>query len=123
MVTRTEEHTDTAHTFLAEARAYLAGDDLLQASEKGWGAAARMVKATAESRGWPHNGHRDLYVTIDRLAEESGDEGLRIGFGLAGALHTNFCEGWLTRETIAAHLSQVGELVGKLDALTGDAPA
>ena len=26
-----------------------------QASEKGWGAAAQMVKAMAEQRGWQHN--------------------------------------------------------------------
>ena len=120
MVTRTQEHNETGQAFLARARASLAEDDLLQASEKGWGAAARMVKAVAESRGWRHNSHRDLYVTINRLVEESGDEAIRVGFGLASTLHTNFYEGWLPRETIAAHLDRVSELVEKLDALTGD---
>ena len=149
MVTRTQEHNETGQAFLARARASLAEDDLLQASEKGWGAAARMVKAVAESRGWRHNSHRDLYVTINRLVAESGDESrgwrhnshrdlyvtinrlvaesgdesLRIGFGLASTLHTNFYEGWLPGETVAAHLDRVGELVERLDALTGDAPA
>ena len=52
MTQRTQYHDATGREFLARARAYLAEDDLLQASEKGWGAAAQMVKAAAEARGW-----------------------------------------------------------------------
>ena len=122
MATRTQDHNETGRTFLARARDYLAEDDLLQASEKGWGAAARMVKAAAEQNGWPHNSHRDLYSAINRLVEATEDEDIRIAFGLAGALHTNFYEGWLPRETVEAHLDRVAELVEKLDALTGGAP-
>ena len=90
---------------------------MLQASEKGWGAAAQMVKAVAEARGWPHGVHRDLWRTINRVAEETGDEDIRIMFGLAGELHTNFYEGWLDRETVDAYLSRVEQLTGKLGAL------
>ena len=63
MTTRTNYHTDTAAEFLIKGRAHLAEGDLLQASEKGWGAAAQMVKAVAETRGWRHSTHRDLYST------------------------------------------------------------
>ena len=34
---RTDWHAETAAEFLARARGYLSDDDLLQASEKGWG--------------------------------------------------------------------------------------
>ncbi len=122
MVTRTQEHNETGREFLARARAYLAEDDLLQASEKGWGAAARMVKAAAEQRGWSHNGHRDLYSAINRLAAETDDLRLRTLFDSASALHANFYEGWMPGEMVAASLDQVAELVEKLDALTGVAP-
>ena len=37
---------------LAQARGELAQGDLRQASEKGWGAAALMLKAIAEQSGW-----------------------------------------------------------------------
>ena len=47
MATRADYHTDTANEFLIKARAHLAEGDLLQASEKAWGATARMVKAVA----------------------------------------------------------------------------
>ena len=77
MNARAQYHNDTGRDFLASARTHLAADDLLQASEKGWGAAAQMVKCAAEDRGWIHNGHRQLYLTIDRLADETGDPQLR----------------------------------------------
>ena len=51
MPTLANDHADTANEFLSKARLHLAEDDLLQASEKSWGAAARMVKAVAEHQG------------------------------------------------------------------------
>ncbi len=117
MATRTEYHETTGRDFLARARAYLAEDDLLQASEKGWGAAAQMVKAAAEARGWPHNGHRALWRVVHRLVIETGDDQIRILFVSAGGLHTNFYEGWWPHEMVAAGLSDVEQLLSKLDAL------
>lgn len=118
MTSNGRHYSDTGREVLARARTYLDEDDLRQASEKGWGAAAQMVKATAETRGWRHGGHRDLFRAVDRLVEETGDENLRGAFGAANALHMNFYEGWLTHETVEAHLARVTELVGKLDELT-----
>ena len=115
MTARTEYHAETGRDFLARARAYLAEGDLLQASEKGWGAAAQIVKAAAESRGWAHNGHRQLYDAIDRLVTETGDGDIRAAFNAAGALHTNFYEGWLSREAVEANLDGVAALVAKLE--------
>ena len=70
MTTRADYHTETAKEFLARAHTYLADGDLPQASEKGWGATARMVKAVAETRGWRHSAHGDLYRAVNRLADE-----------------------------------------------------
>ena len=102
---------------LARARTYLDEEDLLQAFEKGWGAAAQMVKAAAHARGWRHQSHRDLHVTINRLAEETGDAEIGDLFDAANQLHTNFYEGWLPRETVERNLSRVTTLVERLDAL------
>ncbi len=118
MTTNGQQYSDTGREFLARARTYLAEDDLLQASEKGWGAAAQMVKAAAESRGWRHRSHRDLYVAIGRLAEEAGDPSLRALFHSASSLHTNFYEGWQPEDMVEQGLTDVAELVGKLDGLT-----
>ena len=117
MTTRTDYHSETAREFLVEARAYFAEGDLLQASEKGWGAAAQPVKAVAEARGWSHRSHRDLYRAVDRLVEESSDQRIQSLFLSANALHQNFYEGWMTAAAVSAGLSDVERLTTRLQRL------
>ena len=45
------DHVNQARDFLAKSREYLTQGDLHQASERGWGAAAHMVKAVAIAQG------------------------------------------------------------------------
>ena len=101
----------TSQKLLVGARRHLAEGDLLQASEKGWGAAAQMVKSVAEARGWPHKSHHHLWRTIDRLEEETGDAEIQIGFASASALHINFYEGCLMVGDVAKHLDRVEDLL------------
>ena len=56
MTSQVEHYNSISRDFLSKARTYLTQDDLLQASEKGWGAAAHKVKSVAEARGWPPRG-------------------------------------------------------------------
>lgn len=114
MTTRTEYHSETAREFLAKARVYLADDDLLQVSEKGWGAAAQAVKAVAEARGWEHSGHGHLHTTVRRLVRETGDGELRTGFSAANTLHINFYDGFLEAEDVSAYLERVERFVEQL---------
>ena len=116
MTTRASYHVETANEFQAKAHAYLREGDLLQASEKGWGATARMVKAAAETRGWRHSSHGDLYRAVNRIAEETGDGRIRILFRSASALHQNFYEGYMPEETVADSLKDVEEITGLLAA-------
>ena len=117
MTTRTDYHTETAREFLIKGRAHLAEGDLLQASEKGWGAAAQMVKAVAETRGWRHSTHGDQYRTVDRLADELPGQRLRLLFRSASALHQNFYEGDMPEKTVADGLDDMDEIVGRLQAV------
>ena len=117
MTAPVDTYREASRRFLAQAFAELEAGDLPQASEKGWGAASQMVKAAAEDRGWPHNGHRQLFLAIDRLVTETGDGDIRSAFNDAGALHTNFYEAWLSRESIEANLSRVARLMDKLESL------
>ncbi|MCY3580541.1 MAG: PaREP1 family protein [bacterium] len=107
----------TSQKLLVGARRHLAEGDLLQASEKGWGAAAQMVKSVAEARGWPHKSHHHLWRTISRLAKETGDAGIQTGFASASALHTNFYEGWMVVGNVVRYLDQVEDLLLKLESL------
>ena len=111
MPTRTDWHVETAAEFLARAHGYLSDGDLLQASEKGWGVAAQMVKAAAEARGWDHNGHRRLHQTVERLVAETGQAELRTLFNAANSLHANFYDGFLPATAISADLEAVERFV------------
>ena len=119
MTTREAYHSDIAAEFLGKARDYLAAGDLLQASEKGWGAAAQTLKAVAEARGWAHRSHRDLYRAVDLAAEESGDPELQDLFHSANALRQNFYEGWMTETGVARGLAKVEQFAGRLERLIG----
>lgn len=111
-------YSDMGLEFLSRAQTYLAEDDLRQASEKGWGAAAQMVKGVAQTRGWPHNSHHHLFRAIERLADEADDEQLRTLFHAANSLHINYYEGWMERGMVANGLTEVATLVEKLDPLS-----
>ena len=73
MSMRTEEYPTQSREFLYKGREALDQWDLVQASEKLWGAAAQMIKSVAERRGWQHGGHRELFRTVSRIAQDSGD--------------------------------------------------
>ena len=105
--------------FLGKARQELAQGDLPQASEKGWGAVAQMLKAVAEQSGWPHNGHRLLYKVVDNLVTNSGDTQISSLFQVAGNLHINFYENIQSAEMIELALRDVQLLLDKLEPLLG----
>ena len=86
----TQEHVETARSFIEAADREFAAGDVLQGSEKMWGAAANAVMAVAQQRGWPFGSHRDLVTAVRRLSDEQGDEALRAGFDAAQMLHANF---------------------------------
>ena len=114
---------DTAQQYLQRGRRYLsqateefARNDLEQASEKGWGAAAQSLKAVAAERGWQHGQHRQLYTVTRQLAEEEGSDELRGLFRYATDLHTNFYEGQMEPVEVEFSLGKVSELVERVEA-------
>ena len=109
------DYANAGRNFLAQAFEEFAKGELTQASEKGWGAAAQMVKAVAAMRGWDHNGHAYLFQVIRRLTEETEDPQLATLFLVANSLHTNFYENWLPEELVQSGLVNVRELVEKLE--------
>ena len=110
-------YTQQSRQFLTRAKEELDEGDLVQASEKLWGASAQMVKAVAQRRGWRHNSHRSLNDIVSRLARESGDPNLMTLFGFAESLHFNFYEDVKPREYVEHSASVVEELVSKLERL------
>ena len=116
-MTQAREYAAAARELLAKAQEELARGELTDTSEKGWGAAAQMVKAVSQRRGWPHDGHAALFQAVGRLAEETGDAQLVRLFHVANSLRSNFYENWMHPDMIQLGLDNIAELVDKPEGL------
>ena len=105
---------------LRQGQEELAAGDVRQASEKGWGAAAQMVKSTAERRAWQHRNHAALFTAVSRLVNETGDEDVSLLFAVANSLYVNFYENWEKADNVGRHLAAVERLLDKLERLLWD---
>ena len=114
---QTPRYQTAARALLEQATQELAAGDIRQASEKGWGAAAQMIKAVAGQKGWQHDSHMLLRQAVSRLVEETGDEQIFNLFGVASSLHVNFYEGWSPHREIEAGLRDMALFLDKLELL------
>ena len=101
----------------AQAKAEYSARDLRQASEKGWGSAAQMVKAVASERPWRHDSHVLLFQAVRALDSETDGSELLGLFAQAHNLHINFYEDWLTPEIVQRDLDNVRQFVARLEGL------
>ena len=116
-----QTYQSASRQLLAQGREELTAGDVRQASEKGWGAAAQMVKAIAEQRGWTHRSHAALYNAVSRLVAETGDDEVGRLFHIASALHVNFYEDWDNAENVTRGLDDVERFLDRLEPLAAAA--
>ena len=116
-------HVNQSRTFLSQAFEELDAGDLLQASEKGWGAAAQMVKAVAVERGWEHHRHKELRLAVNELHKGTNNSDIALGFAMAESLQTNSYEDWLAARTVKDYLELVSAFVGQLEEVLDAAEA
>ena len=84
------DHIELAWEFLRRSRDYLANDDLHQASEKAWGAAAHIMKAVAAERGWEYEHHDEFTTTAQKAGAWYRQSSLRSMAKSANELHQNY---------------------------------
>ena len=113
-----------ARVFLAKGREYLADDDLHQASEKGWGAAAWMAKAVAEAQGWQYNKHDEFFTVMYQAEGLSRDGRLPGLWHVANTLHGFFYTRklFLRSDAIAQGLDQIETVLDILEPLAAVGP-
>ena len=118
------EFRQQSRLFLARARTYLAEGDLHQASEKGWGAAAHMVKEVTEALGQPYRSHDEFGRRLVGWSRQTGDDRLRQLRLVANELHGNYYkrETLLDAEEIASNLNDIQELLDRLEPLIDARP-
>ena len=111
MVQQATRYREQSRIFMAQAFGELAAGDLPQASEKGWGAAAEMIKAIGSARGWEHNHHTALLNIAGLLGRETDGLELELLFRNAVVLHQNFYENFMTETAVSQTLQGVSEFV------------
>ena len=90
--------------------------DLVQASEKGWGAVAHYLKAVAKQRGWRNESHRDFFTVESRLARETDNpHKLHSLFSSARSLHQNFYEPLYSTEQVRVCAEDAKEFIDMLE--------
>ncbi|MYC32655.1 MAG: hypothetical protein F4X64_05710 [Chloroflexi bacterium] len=114
------DYSRQAREFLAKSRQYLAEDDLHQAAEKGWGAAAWMAKAVAVAQEWEYNRHAQFNVVMYQAQDLCGDARLDDLRGTANELHGYFYTRkiFLRADVISRELDRMALLLDILTPLT-----
>ena len=89
---RSDRYAAISQRLLRQAQEELDEGDLLQASEKAWGAAAHSIKAVAQKWGWCHQGHYRLNAVVDFIAYERNREDLVALYSDPSLMHFNYYE-------------------------------
>ena len=107
-----ERHAEISGVFMEHAEELLEDGDMLQASEKAWGAVAHCIKSIAQRRNWPSGTHQALSVIKDRLAAESDNPARIVSlYKNAEALHANFYEESLEDNLVEKYIRDARELI------------
>ena len=108
------DHLRTALAFLDESDREFDEGQERQACEKLWGATAQVMIAAAKQRGWEHRSHRAMRETAENLAEEYGDETLKLKFQIAEKFHRWFYNEIAPEFEVQGDRPAVRELVERL---------
>ena len=110
-----ERHRELSARLLEQAEEELRKGDLLQASEKAWGAVVHCVNSIARERGWPVGSHRRVNENALRLIRGAAHSDHRRRLTSLNALHANFYEDYLADELVHDGVADARTLVRALN--------
>ena len=112
--TPAEKHTRLARKLLADASREIAAGELVQGSEKLWGATTQALRAYCASRGMHHGKYAQRRHAALQLASERNDDSIRLVYHLAQSCHANFYNDWMEQEDLDGYLPDIQRLVEKI---------
>lgn len=112
-----QEHARTERGFLNAADVEFAVGDVLQGSEKLWGAACHAIIALAQRRVWKYGSHYAMINAARNLAAETGEDFFLFGFKYAEKLHINFYHGFMDEPNLEEARQIVREFVNRVLAI------
>ena len=108
-----ERHCEISAEFMEHADDQMRQGDLLQASEKAWGAVAHCVNSIARANGWRTGSNELLVANARRLYERDRDQidhRRRLWQG-ARSLHANFYQELLDEGEVRQGINDAKELI------------
>ncbi len=109
-----DEHAQIARDFLSASAREFEAEDILQASEKLWGAAAHALMSVGQMEGLPIGSHRDLRMAARHLTNARNDDSIYSGYKVAEKFHANFYHGFMEKFQISEGREDVREFVEHL---------
>ena len=111
-----ENHLETSERLLNHAYEQFEANDLVQASEKAWGAVAHYLKSEAKFRGWANSSHYDLSDIVRDLAYVTNDASrIEELYDGVNKLHINFYEDQLEDWEVVDGIDFARELISMLE--------
>ena len=117
-----EEHRQISAQFLNQADEEFRKGDLLQASEKAWGAFSHYVNFVARRNHWPLGSHKALIENANRMISRDSahvEDRRRLVRSVAG-LHSNFYQAFLDEDSVRGGIDDAKELISALAELDVD---
>ena len=112
-----ERYEEISRRLLQQAQEELDKGDILQASDKVWGATAHAVKSVCQRMGWNHHAHNHLRAAANYAAAEFGRDDLALAYGFLDALHTNYYEHQRTAREISVGIDNAALFIREFSAL------
>ncbi len=116
------KYREMSQSLIRQAEEEFQKGDLIQASEKAWGAAACATKSIAAQRGWNHYSHDILYDISSQIADEQNRPDLSRVFRSASSLHTNFYENWMAESHVEGGIDDARTYIQEVEAIRSAPP-
>lgn len=107
------QHREISERFLSHAEEEFAKGDLLQASEKAWGAVAHYVKSVAkEQEDWDADSHAGVNRCARMLVVHTDDPKTNMSrLGTVNSLHANFYEDFYDEVLVKSGIEDARDLI------------
>ena len=119
--TTPERHHDISAMFMEHAEDQFRQGDLLQASEKAWGAVAHCISGIARKSGWPVGTHKHLVDHAERLIarDDAQAERRHRQWDAVELLHVNFYQEIRSENQVRRGIEDAKELIEAFKELAG----
>ena len=112
-----ERYEEISRRLLQQAQDELDKGDVLQASDKVWGATAHAIKSVCQRMGWNHHAHNHLSAAANYVASGLNRDDLMEAFGFLEAMHSNFYEHQKEADQVRLEVSRAAYFVREFTAL------